>query len=130
MPEVQGESVSLSGRLNPSMAVCTQEASQTRGSGCLGTETDPSLELPSVGKPGWLSQSSGKGFFLCLGRTRVRASYSSTIPELQGGEGWRESLMQPPETFQDDWKRKGSNVAGPIIASGLAGCFPTTLRRN
>lgn len=48
---------------NSSVAMCIQEASQMGGSGCLGTETYPSLELPSVGKPGWLSQSPGKGFF-------------------------------------------------------------------
>lgn len=47
---------------------------------------------------------SRKGFFLCLGRTRFRANYSCTVPELQGGEGCQESLMQPPETLQDDWK--------------------------
>lgn len=67
---------------------------------------------------------SRKGFFWYMGRTRVRASYSSTIPELQGGEGWRGSPMQPPETFQDDWNRKGSNVAGSIIASGFGRLLP------
>lgn len=58
-----------------------------------------------------------------MGGTRFRARYSSTIPELQGSEGWQESLMQPPETIQDDWNRKGSNAAGSI-ASGFGRLLP------
>lgn len=73
---------------------------------------------------------SRKGFFLCLGRTRFRANYSCTVPELQGGEGCQESLMQPPETLQDDWNRKGSNAAGSIIASGFGRLLPYSSERE
>lgn len=66
---------------------------------------------------------SRKGFFV-YGKDPIGASYSSTAPELQGGEGRQESLMQPPETFQDDWNRKGSNAAGSIIASGFGRLLP------
>lgn len=67
-----GLSPSLAGWGKSSAAVCIQEELQMSGSGCLGTETYPNLELPSIGKPGWLSQSAGNGIFLCMGRTRFR----------------------------------------------------------
>lgn len=63
--------------------------------------------MPSVGKPGRLSQSLGKAFFLCMGRTRFRARYSPTVPELQGGEGWQESLMAATRDIPGWLEQKG-----------------------
>ncbi|VEL19874.1 unnamed protein product [Protopolystoma xenopodis] len=90
-----------------------------------------SIESPALGKPGWLSQTSGQG----LHRTQINASNNATnfqVPITASETVPPFPLSSPsPHSLPSDSTSSMSNpLAGPVIASLAAYLFGLSTRMN